>query len=181
MSEALRALFEGDITRAHESLGPDDTLTVFDAAAFGRVERLVELITADPAVDSAVSADGFSALHLAIFGGQAESVRVLIAAGADVDRRSSGPIAEVPPLGTAAFVRSVALAKLLLDAGADVNGRAAGGFTALHTAAQNEDIDLARELLARGADPTSRSADGRTASDLASGAELLALLARHEL
>jgi hypothetical protein len=35
----------------------------------------------------------------------------------------TGESVRVPPLGTAAFVRSVALARLLLDLGADVNGQ----------------------------------------------------------
>lgn len=177
MSEAMLALYEDDAERARASLARDDELSVFEAAAFGRVKRLSELTAADPALARAMSEDGFSALHLAIFGRQAEAAQLLINAGADVDRCSTSSIAQVPPLGTAAFVRSVALARLLLDAGADVNARAAEGFTALHTAAQNGDGALVRELLARGADPTARSADGRIPADLATTSMLRALLA----
>jgi hypothetical protein len=65
---------------------------------------------------------GFTALHLAVYAQQEEAARVLLEAGAGVNFRSTGAIARVPPLGTAAFVRSVALARLLLDAGAEVNG-----------------------------------------------------------
>ena len=36
MSEALQALYQGDEQKARELLGPDDELTVFEAAAFGR-------------------------------------------------------------------------------------------------------------------------------------------------
>jgi ankyrin repeat protein len=72
----------------------------------------------------------------------------------------------VPPLGTAAFVRSVPLARLLLDSGAEVNGRGEGGFTALHSAAQNGDEELARLLLDQGADPRLAAEDGRRPADL---------------
>jgi ankyrin repeat protein len=65
-------------------------------------------------------------------------------------------------------VRSVPLARLLLDAGADPNGRGEGGFTALHSAAQNGDDELVALLQERGADPGLATDDGRTPADLAS-------------
>jgi ankyrin repeat protein len=75
---------------------------------------------------------------------------LLIERGADVDVRSTGPVARVPPLGTAAFVGSVELARLLLDHGADVNGEGEGGFTALDSAAANGNEELVRLLESRG-------------------------------
>jgi uncharacterized protein len=59
----------------------------------------------------------------------------------------------------------VLLARLLLDSGADVNGRGEGGFTALHSAAQNGDEELAQLLLERGGDPTIASDDGKRPGD----------------
>jgi ankyrin repeat protein len=59
----------------------------------------------------------------------------------------------VPPLGTAAFVGSKTLARLLLDAGADPDATSAEGFTALDAARQNGDEELVRLLLERGARP----------------------------
>jgi len=178
VSEALQALYEGDAELGRTLLPADDDLTVFEAAAFGRVGRLQELLAVDPSLVSAFSEDGFTALHLAVFAGQDETANVLIGQGADVNVRSTGPIAQVPPLGTAAFVGSVPLARLLLDAGADVNGRGAGGFTALHAAAQNGDADFARELLARGADPDLSNEAGATPADLAADDDLRRLLRR---
>jgi ankyrin repeat protein len=55
---------------------------------------------------------------------------------------------------------------LLLDHGADPNTRGDGGFTAMHTAAQNGDAELERLLLDRGADPAAATDDGRTPEDL---------------
>jgi 4-hydroxy-4-methyl-2-oxoglutarate aldolase len=119
MSDAVQALYAGDAERARALLGRDDELSVFDAAAFGRIERLRAILQADASQARACSDDGFTALHLAVFGRQEEAARVLIEHGAGLDTRSTGEIARVPPLGTAAFVGSAPLARLLLDAGAD--------------------------------------------------------------
>jgi ankyrin repeat protein len=165
MSEALEALYAGDAERARGLLPPDDELSVFEAAAFGRLDRLGRILDDDPAQATALSGDGFTALHLAIFGGQEEAARLLLERGADANAVSTNEAVRVPPLGTAAFVRSVPLARLLLDSGAEVNGRGEGGFTALHSAAQNGDEDLARLLLERGADPSLATDDGKLPAD----------------
>src|SRR5207253_9168456 len=90
-------------------------------------------------------------LHLAIVGGHESTGRLLIERGADLGAVSTGSIAQVRPLGTAAFVRRADLARLLLDAGADPNGQAAGGGTALDTARANADDEMIELLDARGA------------------------------
>ena len=140
MSEALHALYAGEEDRARQLLRPDNELTVFEAAAFGRVDRLRSLLDEDPGLARALSDDGFSALHLAVFGHQEDAARVLIGTGADLDRVSGATFAQVTPLGTAAFVRSVSLARILLEAGADPS---AGGESPLSTAEANGDRELA--------------------------------------
>ncbi len=177
MSEALQALYQGDAARGRALLPSDPEVSVHEAAAFGRIDRLRSILTADPSRAAAVNEDGFTALHLAIFGAQPDAAQVLVEHGADVNVRSAGSIAQVPPLGTAVFVRSVPLAQLLLRCGADVDGRGAQGFTALHAAAHNGDLEMARVLLAHGADRQLRDDEGRSAADLASTPELAELLA----
>ena len=161
--QAMTALYEGDEGRARELLPPDDELTTTEAAAFGRTDRLRELLDEDPSRVREDSPDGFSPLHLAVYGGSADTVRVLLERGADANAVSASAIARVPPLGTAAFVRRPDLAELLLDAGADVNGQAEGGFTALDSAVQNGDDPMIRLLLDRGADPRIGSGIARKA------------------
>jgi ankyrin repeat protein len=177
VSDAMQALYAGDRERAERLLPADDALTVFDAAAFGKLERLEALLDDDPARAQGFSDDGFTALHLACFAEQEGAARLLIERGAGVDVLSTGSIARVPPLGTAAFVRSVPLARLLLDSGADVNAQGEGGFTALHAAAQNGDEAFAELLLERGADPGLAAADGRRPVDLAQDSALREMLA----
>jgi uncharacterized protein len=178
MSEALQALYEGDIERANRLRPADERLTVFEAAAFGREARLVALLSDTPGLATAMSDDGFSALHLAVFAGQGAAARTLIEHGADVNACATAAFARVRPLGTAAFVGSLDLTRLLLDAGADVDGRSPDGHTALHTAAHNGDVRLVRELVSRGADPTARSSSGERPIDLARDPAVRELLTR---
>ena len=166
VSAALQALYEGKIDEARTLLRPDEELGAPEAAAFGRIDRVRELLAADPANANVRSSDGFTPLHLAIFGGSMDAVRLLVDAGADVEAMSENAQVRVRPLGTAAFVGSVEAAGILLDAGADVNGQGEGGFAALHSAAQNGDEELARFLLDRRADRTLRTEDGKLARDL---------------
>lgn len=145
----MQALYSGEVDRALSLLGPDEGLTVFEAAAFGRTERLRSLLRTDPEQAHAVSADGFTALHLAVFGKQEEAARILIEHGADLDAISSASFAQVTPLGTAAFVRSLQLAAILLEAGADPSPTV--GEPPLATAQANADQELLALLRSYGA------------------------------
>ena len=167
ISEALQALYGGDREQAELLLGPDGELNVFDAAAFGRRERLAELLSEQPELVNAFSSDGFTPLHLACFAGGAEAARLLVERGADLEALSEASFVKVRPLGTAAFARDRECAGVLLELGADPNGRGEGGFTPLHTAAQNGDLDFVRLLLRHGADTTVVADDGRIPAALA--------------
>ncbi|MHB8644124.1 MAG: ankyrin repeat domain-containing protein [Gaiellaceae bacterium] len=119
VSPALEALYQGDLTQAGQLRAPDGELDAPEAAAFGRIDRLRELLDEDPARANEWSPDGFTALHLAIFGGSEEAVRLLLERGADANVLATAKIAQVRPLGTAAFVGRPDLAQILIDAGAD--------------------------------------------------------------
>jgi ankyrin repeat protein len=144
MSDALEALYAGDVGKARDLLPPDDELSVYEAAAFGRLDALGRILDEDPAQATAFGEDGFTALHLAVFAEQEEAARILLERGADVHAVSAASIAQVPPLRTAAFVRSLPLARVLLDAGADPN-------SAVATARANGDEELLELLRERGA------------------------------
>jgi uncharacterized protein len=151
MLEAMNALYSGDAEAAYRLLPPDAELTAHEAATFGRVDRLRELVDSDPAKVNEWSPDGFTPLHGAIFGGHASTVRLLVERGADLEAVSTSAIAQVRPLGTAAFVRSVELGRILLEAGADPNARNPSGQTAIDTARENGDEAFAALLREFGA------------------------------
>jgi len=119
ISPALEALYRGEQDEAQRLLAPDDELPAYEAAAFGRIERLGKLLADDPAAANDTSPDGFTALHLAIYGGSEETVQFLLEHGADPNALATAEIARVRPLGTAAFVNRPDLEKILLEAGAD--------------------------------------------------------------
>jgi uncharacterized protein len=59
----------------------------------------------------------------------------------------------------------------------DVNIRGAGGYTAMHAAAENGHLEVLRLLIARGGAVNARTDDGRTPLDLGAGyPEIVAFL-----
>ena len=95
---------------------------------------------------------GFTPLLYAVLAGDAESVGILLAAGADVD--DSAPDG-VTALMLALTKRHTGIALQLLAAGADPHP-AEAGYAALHLAAATGQPAAAEVLLARGADPNAR-------------------------
>lgn len=141
-------------------------LDPFEAATFGDVDRLHELLHEDPTILDARSPDDATALHFAAFFAQPETARLLVDHGADV-HAVSPTFGNVTPLHSAAAGGSAEIVHLLLDAGADPNARQNGGFTALHAAAQNGDAAMARDLLDHGAEIDPATEDGRSALAIA--------------
>jgi hypothetical protein len=173
---AVHALYRGQDSLASELLPPDEYLSVFEAASFGRSNRVARLLEEDPDRVRAWSPDGFTVLHLALFSEDKPTVRAVLVRHPDLEAPARGTVAaHVRPLHTAVFVRNVALAEMLIDAGADVQSHEAGGLTPLHAAAENGDVDMVLALLRRGADPLQRDDQGRTSADVAASVGALAV------
>jgi len=64
-------------------LAAEPELDIFDAASVGRTERVAEWLERDPGLLDAKSAMGFSPLGLAAFFGHEDTVKMLLARGAD--------------------------------------------------------------------------------------------------
>jgi len=162
----LAALYVADPTRA-EQLADGVDLDVFEAAALGKHQRLVELLASHPELAAARTHDGFTALHLtAFFAGDPESAGLLLAHGAQPGAVADNPT-RVTPLNSAAARGHVAIVRLLLDHGAEVDATQAGGYTALHSAALHGAVELVEVLLHAGADPACAAEDGRAPAALA--------------
>jgi ankyrin repeat protein len=154
------------------------------AARSGSVPAVAALLKRGANPNAAERTRGQTALMWAVAAQQPGAVRLLLAAGADVNARtasnprlvytgfryitspppeSSNTVVEVnlggfSPILFAAQQGNVEVATLLLDAGANKNDQSGLGQTALIVAAHSNHADLVRLLLDRGADPNAGAA-----------------------
>ncbi len=166
VSALLAALYHRQTEIAGLIRSRRETLDIFEAASVSDQKKLEQILQQAPERVHAYSADGWTALHLAAFFGEADSVRALLSAGAAVDARSNNPMQNTA-LHAAQVFNQVEASRLLLDAGADVNAKQHGGFTALHAAAGNGCEAMVDLMLSRGANKTLRDDSGKSAADLA--------------
>ena len=169
VSAILLSRYRSDRAVTDALLAADPDLDVFEAAALGYADRLTDHLDAEAGAASAISADGFTALHLAAFFGKAEAARRLLDAGADVNAVSQNAM-RVQPLHSAAAGGHREVCRVLLTAGADVNAVQRDSYAPIHAAAQHGDDELVELFLSAGADPSARIADGSTPADLADAA-----------
>ncbi len=165
VSALLWALYYRQDAVAHLIRSYRSTVSIFEAAALGEVETLDGVLGENPGLANEVSADGFSPLGLAAYFGHLEACQILIGAGGDLNRLATGPIVAAP-LHSALANGFIQVARMLVEAGADPNLAAAGGWRALHYAADLGDADLALFLVRHLADPALMMEDGMTAADL---------------
>jgi ankyrin repeat protein len=158
MSDLLEALYNGDRAGVAELLAAEPTLDIFEAAAFGRTDRLRELLDEDPSRANTFGDDGFHPLGLACFFGHADAARLLLERGADVNALSTNEHVKTAAVHAAAAAEGkdeatrYELVKLTLEHGADPNLRQGGGFRAIDAARQNGDLRVEQLLLEHGAE-----------------------------
>ena len=136
--DVVGALIELGADVKARSVTYPQTVTGEETQRFGREE-----------LNYTILRGGSTPLLFAVRAGDVESIKLLLAAGANVN--------DTLPDGTSALVEASfsghgAAAALLLDKGADPN--AAGvGYTALHTAVLRGDLELVKALVAHHANP----------------------------
>src|SRR3954452_25156049 len=177
VSPLLRARYRMDKGMVEAVRIHVERLNVFEAATFGDLDRLTELLAEDPALVDAMSGDGFTPLHLAAFFGQTDAVRLLLARGATADRNGTGWMTGTP-LHAAASGSHAGVVRVLLEAGADPNNRQRHGYTPLHSAAANGDLASVELLLDAGADSAGANGAGQTAWALAEQQDDLVIVER---
>ena len=158
MSELLEALYRGDRDRVDALLENGTELSVFEAAALGRTDRLQQLLAEDASVANAFGDDGFQPLTLACFFGHVEAARLLLEHGAEPNTLGRNEHIQTNALHAAAAAENkdaqtrYVLCQLLLDAGADPNlTQGTNEFRAIDAARMNGDERLEQLLLERGA------------------------------
>jgi ankyrin repeat protein len=166
LSPILIAAYHGQREIASFLADKTVAITIFEAAATGKINNLMRHLARDPQLVNGYAEDGFQALGLACYFGHYDVAEYLIKAGAPVNSPSRNAL-NAAPLQSAAAAGHERIAELLLKHGADANIREQGGSTPLHAAAQNGDLAMIRTLIYGGADLTARSDNGKTPLDLA--------------
>ena len=156
-------------------LAAEPDLDLFDAASVGATARVAALLDRDPSQLNAYSNDGFYPLGLAAFFGHPETVRLLIARGADLAQVARNPM-RVQPLNAAVAGRSMDVVRLLVDAGAPIDPQQQEGWTPLHGAVHQGNLEMTKYLLAHGANPKLQNGNGKNAIGLAADAGNLEIL-----
>lgn len=145
----------------------------------GDLAAVEALIAAGANINDA-DEDGFTPLLRAVFDGQVEATRYLIAGGADVNVRQminlhalriqgieidhERPQVSVTALVAAAFMGHQSIVELLVENGADVNAATADKQTPLKAALEGGHHKIARYLLAHAADLEKVRLDDRESS-----------------
>ncbi len=177
----LFALYNGHPAVAELIAQRKKDLDVFEAASLGKLAHLEALTKQNPGLVRTHSEEGFTALQLAAYLGQKETVNILLKAGAEVNAVAKNPTGYTALTGTVARGH-LDIAKTLLAKGANPNHRYEGGLTPLMEAAASGNLEITRLLLAHGADPQIKM-EGKTARDYAlekGHEEAAALLKEHE-
>jgi hypothetical protein len=168
-SLVLACLLNWDLEKLDALLADAPQLDIFEAAALGRTERVIELISEQPELANSWC--------LACFYGQQEVVRSLLACGAHPWDRTRSP-GGATPLHQAVSTGQRDIAELLLEHGAEVDARDQSGCTPLHLAAANGDLDIVAALLRFGALPFRQNDEQQTARDLAHESGYLKIVER---
>ncbi len=166
LSPITVAAYHGQQEIANFLASKSVTLTIFEAAAIGKIANVVRLLARDPQLVSTYSEDGFQPLGLACYFGHFEVADYLVKAGAPINSTSHNQL-KAAPLQSATAAGHEKIVKMLLQNGADPNVREQYGYTPLHTAAQNGSEEMIRTLLYGGADMGLKSNDGKLPLDLA--------------
>jgi ankyrin repeat protein len=130
LSPLMTAMYFHEFEIANLVLDRMVKLTIYEAAATGKLPHLISNLGHKPELVNAYSEDGYQPLGLAAYFGKLEIVKYLIKAGAEVNSPSKNSLG-VTPLQSAVAGGHLEITRLLLDAGANPNVRERGGYAPL--------------------------------------------------
>ncbi len=123
-----------------------------DVAWLGDLVRFTELLESDPALADYVNRlDREPVLFAAIYGGNSDILKLLLAKGANLDTKGKH---RESPLFAASYIGNSYALRILMEKGVDVNERGLYGESALHWATVKGNTEAVRFLLKGGADVT---------------------------
>jgi len=166
LSPLMTAMYYHEFEIAELLLDRMVKLTVYEAAATGKITHLISNLGHKPELVNAYSEDGYQPLGLAAYFGHEKIVEYLIKAGAEINSSSKNALG-VTPLQSAVAGGHFEITRLLLAAGANPNVHERGGYTPLHTAAHNGDVEIVHSLIFGGADMEAKSDKKETPLDMA--------------
>ncbi|WP_422465856.1 ankyrin repeat domain-containing protein [Endozoicomonas sp. ALC013] len=122
------------------------------AAAMGHIESLEKLIDTNGVNLDITNKLSQSALHIAVINNDAAAVKLLLAAGINVNKGcfhyfTDQHIDYCTALHLAAMHADIKIVELLIKAGIEVDATSGYNRTALHTAAQHADVDVIKLLM----------------------------------
>jgi len=166
LSVVLFSLYIGKQDLAEIILSFEPELDLFDLSALGGVAQISHLLATDVKAVHEYSGDGFSALHLACYFGQADVAKLLLENGAEIDKITMNG-SDLRPLQSAVASCHLDVVKVLLKFKPDIDVQMFGGFTALMSATALGDEEMIELLINHGADQGLKADDGRSATDFA--------------
>ena len=135
----------------------------------GDHKALAAILQEDPSFARKRFAKSKTALHLAASAGRVECMKLLLAAGADIEALD---YTKATPLICASLADRMGAVNELVAKGANVNAKQAAGRTAAMMAAYSGKTGIVTFLIASGTDITVVDNDGNTLSDMATRAGL---------
>jgi uncharacterized protein len=141
-------------------------LEINEAAAAGQLDRVKQLVDANPDLARSFSPDGFPVFALACAFGHLPVAMYLFEMGALVDAVATNGTGYNALTGAVAGGRADVV-DWLLQNGAEANYRYGASFTPLLTAAANGHLEIVKMLLLHGADVQAKTNDGKSAAAIA--------------
>jgi ankyrin repeat protein len=165
-SAVLAAVYSGRNAIRDLLLSRGVSLELHEAAAAGQLEKVKQIVGANPAMAKSYSPDGFPVVALAAVFGHPHVAEYLREKGADVNAVATNGTGYNALTGAVANGHTEIVAWLLAN-GAKANYRYGPGYSPLLEAAANGRLEIVKLLLEHGADLRAPADDGQTAASLA--------------